>query len=1032
MADSRQGDPVVLERVLAAPRPGPNVHGIAWSPDGRQLVAGYQNGYVARWPGEGPMVELDRSADGSIIAAVAWSPADDLIAAGGDDEAVRIWAQHATPLDVWGAREQVSAVGWSPAGDLAVATWNGSVMLRSGPGGTGPRRTIWTSSVGIRCLAWSPDGDRIVFGSGNQLIVLGGIVDGAADVLVLRSRGSKIWDVTWSPAGWIAAATDEDSIEIWDPGAVPAGPRSRFGRRRTPPEVPPLRQLEARSGSVGGVALRPSDQLLAAVGNDEFSLWRTDTWAPVWISGELHLRGGVFGIAFSPTEPRLAVRGAEGSIEIYRIDVAALLGRPAVASAMYTTAKIVLVGESGVGKTGLGHRLATGEYTEHSSTHGQQFWPLSQLHHKREDGTECEAVLWDLAGQPDYRLTHSLFLDDADLALLVFDPSDGKDPLKAVDFWRSSLRAARDECACILVGGRADRGSLVLTADEVAGYCRRHEIAGGYVETSARSGEGLDRLLDTVRRLIPWDDMVPTVTTLTFKRIKERVLEVKAEQIDEVVVSPGRLRDLLDDGDDHSAGEGEVLAAARHLSHHGFVAVLRRPSGDDVVLLRPELLNNLAASYVLEARRNERGLGAVDERLLRPGGYDFRELEGLSTADQELLLEAVTMLFLRHNVCFREKLGAESFLIFPELIKLRKRDADDVELLEGTAYRVKGSVENVYAALVVLLGYTNIFRRTQQWVDEARYEMRDGQVCGLRQLDDQDGEVELVLLFGPDVTDAQRLTFVGLVEDILGSRRVTVERYSPLFCGECGEQQERNAVIRRRRRGRDVLRCEECGAAIVLPSTAGTSRLAGEDRVVVAEQRRIAAGRTELESATTRIKGFARGHEVPTCFVSYAWGDREHERWVEDVLVADLRKAEVDVVLDRRDNAAVGSSIGRFVERVDDVGWVVVVGNEDYLAKHQNRVSSAGSVVAAEMDLVNRRLLGTEERKLTVLPVLRSGTAETALPVLLRGRNWADMRDDEGYFGAVFDLILTLHGIGFDDEAVVDLRRRVRQDPDGR
>ena len=44
-----------------------------------------------------------------------------------------------------------------------------------------------------------------------------------------------------------------------------------------------------------------------------------------------------------------------------------------------TTAKIVLVGDSGVGKTGLGWRLAHGEFKEHSSTHGQQFWVLSEL-----------------------------------------------------------------------------------------------------------------------------------------------------------------------------------------------------------------------------------------------------------------------------------------------------------------------------------------------------------------------------------------------------------------------------------------------------------------------------------------------------------------------------------------------------------------------------------------------------------------------------------------------------------------------------
>ena len=69
---------------------------------------------------------------------------------------------------------------------------------------------------------------------------------------------------------------------------------------------------------------------------------------------------------------------------------------PVGSSVLYTTAKIVLVGDSGVGKTGLGWRLAHDEFKEQASTHGQQFWMLDSLATTRGDGTDCEAVLWDL------------------------------------------------------------------------------------------------------------------------------------------------------------------------------------------------------------------------------------------------------------------------------------------------------------------------------------------------------------------------------------------------------------------------------------------------------------------------------------------------------------------------------------------------------------------------------------------------------------------------------------------------------------
>ena len=44
----------------------------------------------------------------------------------------------------------------------------------------------------------------------------------------------------------------------------------------------------------------------------------------------------------------------------------------------------MLVGDSGVGKTGLGWRLATASFKEQASTHGQQFWVLEKLKHRRD------------------------------------------------------------------------------------------------------------------------------------------------------------------------------------------------------------------------------------------------------------------------------------------------------------------------------------------------------------------------------------------------------------------------------------------------------------------------------------------------------------------------------------------------------------------------------------------------------------------------------------------------------------------------
>jgi hypothetical protein len=105
---------------------------------------------------------------------------------------------------------------------------------------------------------------------------------------------------------------------------------------------------------------------------------------------------------------------------------------------------------------------------------------------------------------------------------------------------------------------------------------------------------------------------------------------------------------------------------------------------------------------------------------------------------------------------------------------------------------------------------------------------------------------------------------------------------------------------------------------------------------------------------------------------------------------------------------------------------VAVVATPAYLDKYYNRVSSTGSIVAAEMDLILQRLTSTEATKETVVPILLHGEPKEAMPPLLVGRVCSDFRRLEDHFMVLFDLVLTLHGIGVADPSVGDLRERLR------
>ncbi|MEM7041722.1 MAG: toll/interleukin-1 receptor domain-containing protein [Pseudomonadota bacterium] len=193
-------------------------------------------------------------------------------------------------------------------------------------------------------------------------------------------------------------------------------------------------------------------------------------------------------------------------------------------------------------------------------------------------------------------------------------------------------------------------------------------------------------------------------------------------------------------------------------------------------------------------------------------------------------------------------------------------------------------------------------------------------------------------------------------------------------------------------------------------------------------QRRAADQRTLFEQAIFRVQAYVESKDIqpPDCFISYAWGEPEHERWVEKRLAQDLQKAGISVILDRWENSRVGSSISRFVERIEKVDRVITIGTPLYRKKYENKDSKTSYVVAGEIQLINDRLLGTEEQRQTILPLVLAGEKRNALPPLLHDKVHADFRNEETYFTTAFDLILDLYNIPHTDQAVADLREQLR------
>ena len=1005
------------------------VWSLAFDPQGETLASGSDDKKVKLWATRSGKLVKTLKGHLDEVNSVAFDARGETLASGSDDRTLKLWeARSGKLLHTIKAQDgAVASVVFDPQGRNLASGSGNSLMLFEARGGK-MLHTLKGHTNRVRSVAFDPKGETLASGSDDNSVRHW---DASSGVLLGRLEGHGSWinSVAFDPQGTMLASGSLDrAVKLWE---------ARGGKL--------LRTLEGHASQINAIAFSPVGGLLASRSNDQtIRLWSCETWetlAVIPMQTDVESDLVCAGLAFHPSLPLLAASGGGWSdtIHLWELDLAVLLGKRTAAAAAarsvhHTTGKIVLVGDHSVGKSALGYRLIHGEFKEQASTHGQQFWVFPALGRRRVDRTECEAILWDFAGQPDYRLVHALFVDNADLALVLFDASDIRDPLHGVGFWLKQLRVGQSRCRIILVAAQTDRGTSSLTPEELSAFCQKLGIVGP-IATSALTGVGLPELVERMKSLIPWEDKPATVTTTTFKKIKDYVLGLKEARSDgKVIVTFEELRRRLEaiDAGWHFT-DAEMMTAMGHLENYGYVRRLRTSKGEERVLLQPERLNNLASSFVLEARRNAKGLGALEEKRLLASGYDLPELKDAPKSEREVLLDSAALLFLEHHVCFRETdpLRMETFLVFPELINLKKPLEDDAASEDGVAYTVSGPTENVFASLVVLLGYTHSFTRTAQWNNNARYAMGDGLVCGFRQEAERDGELDFVLCFGPNVGLPVRTLFQGLFESFLTQRNLTVVRYEPVRCPKCGHLLDRSVARQKLKDGKAFAFCNDCGEKLTLPTMAEPVQLTRNVQTQVELQRDAAEQRTRFEQAVFRISSYVAEQKItpPQTFISYAWGAPEHESWVEKRLALDLQKAGIKVVLDRWHNAQIGASVARFVERIENSDRIVMVGTPTYRRKYENKRSSTGYVVAAEVELINNRLLGTELQKNSVLPLLVEGEKAESLPPLMHGRVYADFRDERTYFPTAFDLILSLYRLPPNDSVVADLRESLRQRP---
>jgi small GTP-binding protein len=171
---------------------------------------------------------------------------------------------------------------------------------------------------------------------------------------------------------------------------------------------------------------------------------------------------------------------------------------PSMQTGLTEIVKIIVVGEGGVGKTSLIHRLVTGKFSDQPMTIGLGFASKTM---RTSDGRTVKLQIWDVGGQPRFRLLLPSARGGAKGALLVFDLSRPSSFVRLYD-WLTLIRTGlqpEKRFPIVLIGAKCDLARKVL-AEEAREFATKYDL-DGYIETSSKENINVEKPFERLLQL---------------------------------------------------------------------------------------------------------------------------------------------------------------------------------------------------------------------------------------------------------------------------------------------------------------------------------------------------------------------------------------------------------------------------------------------------------------------------------------------------------------------------------------------------
>ena len=158
--------------------------------------------------------------------------------------------------------------------------------------------------------------------------------------------------------------------------------------------------------------------------------------------------------------------------------------------------KVILVGESHVGKTCIVQRAISGVFNENTtSTLGAAY----ASKHVTCGDHQANLQIWDTAGQERYRGMTPMYFRGANIALVVF-ALDSLESFQSLDDWFDSIESnSSDPINYFLVGNKNDLEDIKVSPELIKEKADKYNAI--YREVSAKTGDGIEELFADIPKV---------------------------------------------------------------------------------------------------------------------------------------------------------------------------------------------------------------------------------------------------------------------------------------------------------------------------------------------------------------------------------------------------------------------------------------------------------------------------------------------------------------------------------------------------